>query len=142
MVTDADKAYIAALIDSLGKLTSRVVHRDELPVVSIQGKHAVLPWLAEVTGVRVMELEKNYTRHQCTEHCPDKHMPIESWTYRWQVTGARAAVVLSNVEPYLRLQAAGARRLIDMAQAVEFKPPTVQDMLDRGWEPIRWAVPA
>src|SRR5438105_3245627 len=109
MVTDADKAYIAALVDTLGKLTSRVVHADELPVVTIQGKHAVLPWLAEVTGVKAMRLAKSYDRHQCSQHCPSKHTGIESWSYRWQLTGARAAVLLANIEPYLRLQAADAR---------------------------------
>lgn len=123
-----DAAYVAALVDTLGKLTSRVVSRDELPVVTIQGKHDILPWLAAQTGVKIMKLDKNYTRHQCTEHCPDKHMGIESWTYRWQLVGARAALLLREIEPYMRLQAREARRLIELSEHIAFKPAVVADM--------------
>jgi hypothetical protein len=132
-VKPTDFAYVAALVDNLGKLSSRVVHRDELPVVTIQGKHAALPWLAEVSGVQLMQLDKSYTRHQCSEHCPDKHMPIDSWTHRWQVTGARAIVVLWNVEPYMRAQAAEARRLLRLGGLVAVKGTTIFDMAERGW---------
>lgn len=132
-MTPADLAYIGALVDNLGKLTTRVVTRDELPVLTIQGKHAVLPWLAEVTGVRLIELDKSYSRHQCSEHCPDKHMPIESWTHRWQVTGARAIVVLYNVEPYMRVQDHEARVLLRLGGLVQVKGTTMNDMARLGW---------
>lgn len=129
----SDFAYLAGLVDSLAKLTSRVVSRDELPVVTIQGKHEILPWLAEVSGVKLMQLDKSYTRHQCTEHCPDRHMPIESWTYRWQVVGARAIVVLWNIEPYLRIQGSEARRLLRIGAHVAVKGTTIHDMAELGW---------
>lgn len=131
MVTEADKAYIAALVDTLAKLTSRVVSRDELPVVTIQGKHEILEWLAVVCGVKLMKLDKNYTRHVCTEHCPSKHLDIESWSYRWQLVGARAAVLLEEIEPYMKIQAFEARRLIRLSSDVAFKPDTVKDMRTR-----------
>lgn len=127
----ADLPYVAALVDTLAKLTSRVVTHDELPVVTIQGKHEILPWLAEATGVKLMRLDKNYARHQCTDHCPDRHMAIESWTYRWQLVGARAVVLLEAVEPYLRLQGREARRLIDLGAGVAFKPAVLADMRQR-----------
>lgn len=133
VLADADLAYVAALVDTLGKLTTRVVNRDELPVVTIQGKHAILPWLAEATGVKIMRLDRNYTRHQCSEHCPDRHMGIESWTYRWQLTGARAVALLAAIEPHLRLQGREARRLVEVGRGVVFKPATVADMGRRGW---------
>lgn len=129
----SDFAYIAGLVDTLGKLTSRTVHRDELPVLTIQGKHDILPWLADVTGVQVMRLEKGYSRHQCGEHCPDKHTVIASWTYRWQVVGARAIVVLYNIEPYLRLQDREARRLLRIGGQVEVKGSVIHDMAELGW---------
>jgi hypothetical protein len=138
-----DFAYMAALIDSLGTLSTRVVHRDELPVVTIQGKHAAMPWLADVTGVKLIKLDKSYTRHQCTEHCPDKHMPIEAWSRRWQVVGARAIVVLYNAEPYMRVQAAEARRLLRIGDQVAVKGTTIFDMAQRGWPlPAREALRA
>lgn len=133
VLADADLAYVAALVDTLGKLTTRVVNRDELPVVTIQGKHEVLPWLAEVTGVKIMRLGKDYTRHQCAEHCPEKHMDIKSWTYRWQLTGSRAVTLLAAIEPYLRLQGREARRLVEVGRAAAFKPATAADMARRGW---------
>lgn len=126
-----EAAYIAALVDTLGKLTTRVVSRDELPVITIQGKHDVLPWLAERTGVKIMRLDKSYARHQCTEHCPDKHMGIESWTYRWQLVGARAVLLLREIEPYLRLQGREARRLIAQSENIAFKPAVIADMRAR-----------
>lgn len=130
----ADLAYMAAVIDNYAKLTTRKVHADELPMITIQGKLPVLPLLAEATGVSLMRLDKDYTRHQCSEHCPDRHMAIESWTHRWQLTGARATVVLFNVEPYLRMQGQQARALIEIGQRIGFKTNVINDMARLGWE--------
>jgi hypothetical protein len=127
-MSEAKLAYIAALVDTLGKLSTRVVTRDELPVVTIQGKYEILEWLAVVSGVKLIKLDKSYSRHQCTEHCPDKHMAIESFSYRWQLVGARAVVLLEAIEPYLKLQAFEARRLIRLSTDVAFKPDTIKDM--------------
>jgi hypothetical protein len=121
-VTEECKAYIAALVDTLGKITLRKVHRHELPVVTIQGKHDILPWLAETTGVKIMRLDKNYDRHQCSEHCPERHLAIESWTYRWQLVGARALVLLQAIEPYMRVQDRLARQTIARCTDIAFKP--------------------
>jgi hypothetical protein len=128
MMTEAERAYIAALVDTLGKLTVRRVHRDELPVITIQGKYEILPWLAEATGVKLMRLEKAYARHQCTDHCPERHMAIESWTYRWQLVGARAVVLLEAIEPYMKLQGRLARDLVAAGRGVAFKPAVLREM--------------
>lgn len=132
-LSPADLSYVAAVVDNYAKLTTRVVHSDQLPVVTIQGKLNVLHWLAEITGVSLMTLDKDYVRHQCTEHCPDKHMPIVSWTYRWQLTGARATVVLYNIEPFMRVQAREARDLVELGRTVGFKTNVVNDMTRLGW---------
>ena len=129
----ADLAYAAALIDSFAVLTTRRVGEAELPQVTIQGKVAALPWLAEVSGVKVIEVAKDYARHQCSEHCPDRHTRIESTTRRWQLTGARATVVLYSVEPYLRVQARTARGLVEVGQGLGFKTDVVNDMTRLGW---------
>ena len=54
-LTVADLAYIAALIDTRGALTSRTVRDAVLPQVAISGRpFPALQWLGEVTGVRVV----------------------------------------------------------------------------------------
>jgi hypothetical protein len=136
-MTTEELAYIAALVDTLAKFSVRVVHRDKLPVITIQGKHAVLPWLAEITGVKLMRLDRAYTKHNCTEHCPSRHQDIESWTYRWQLTGGRAAVLLTAVQPYLKVQATEARRLIRISEDTVFKPVVVSDMQRRVMTPTQ-----
>lgn len=134
MIRQADLSYAAALIDSFGTLKVREVHETLLPEVIIQGKIAALPWLAEITGVKVIEIRKGYNRHQCTDHCPQAHTRIESLTGRWVVTGARATVVLHNVEPYMRVQARKARDLVEAGQAIGYKTNVVNDMIKLGWQ--------
>lgn len=129
----ADLAYAAALIDSFAVLNVRDVHDTALPQVTIQGKIAALGWLADITGVKVIEVTKGYNRHQCSEHCPDAHMRIESTTGRWVVTGARATIVLHNVAPYMRVQGADARRLVEAGQQIGYKTQVVNDMVRLGW---------
>jgi hypothetical protein len=133
-LSPAELAYAAALIDSFGTLTVREVNGALLPQVIIQGKIAALPWLAEITGVKIIEIRKGYTRHQCTEHCPEAHTRIESITGRWALTGARATVVLFNVEPYLRVQGRIARDLVEAGQGIGYKTQVVNDMKRLGWQ--------
>lgn len=131
---EPDCAYVAAVVDSLAVLTTRKVASGYIPVLTIQGKHQILPWLAEVTGVSLMTLNKSYERHVCTEHCPDKHQNVETWTQRWQLSGARATVVLQAIRPYLRLQQQDADRLINLGMEVDAKPATLSAMIRLGWD--------
>lgn len=133
ILTLADIAYCAALIDNLAALRSRDVEGSELPVVQISGKHPVLPWLGEVTGTRVIPTRRAYSRHQCTEHCPDRHAHLTSTSARWSVTGMRATIVLAACEPHMRVQAAAARRLVDLGLRVQYQGQVVNDMAARGW---------
>lgn len=129
-----DLAYTAALVDMHGALTVRAVRGTELPQITIQGKFAVLPWLAEITGVKIIEVIKGYSKHQCSDHCPDRHMEIQSVSYRWQLTGTRAVVVLHNIEPFLRQAGPAARRLIDTGLSNGYQTTVANDMHARGWE--------
>lgn len=128
MLSEPDKAYIAALVDTLGRLWTRKVHADDLPVLTIQGKHEVLVWLAEATDVKLMTLDRAYTKHNCTEHCPSRHQDIASWTYRWELNGGKAIVLLAAIEPYLRIQGRAARALIEGSKDIAFKPKLVAEM--------------
>jgi hypothetical protein len=131
----AELAYVAALIDTFGVLRVREFRSTDLPEVTIQGKRiAALDWLAEITGVSVVRVGKDYLRHQCSEHCPAKHTHIESFTRRWQLTGARATIVLHNVEPYMRLQGREARELVEAGRAIGYKGDVVNAMSRLGWD--------
>lgn len=130
----ADLAYAAALVDSFAVLRVREYRGTGLPEVTIQGARiAALDWLAESTGVKVVVIGKGYNRHQCSEHCPERHTRIDSATRRWQVTGARATVVLAAIEPYLRTKGREARELIDAGRAIGYKGNVVVDMAALGW---------
>lgn len=127
-MTEAELAYVAALVDTLGRLWTRKVHADELPMLTIQGKHEILLWLAEITQVKLMRLDRAYSKHNCTEHCPTRHQDIASWTYRWELNGGKAIVLLEAIEPYLRLKGREARKLIEASQVIAFKPKLMADM--------------
>lgn len=131
-----DLAYVAALVDNLARLSVRTMSGTDLPQVTIQGRHPSLPWLAEVTGVALVPVNRQYTRHVCTEHCPDAHSPIESSSRRWHLTGARATVVLWNLDPFLRNPEVSreARRLVDVGRAAGRKGTTDADLARLGWE--------
>lgn len=130
----ADLAYAAALVDSFAVLRIREYRGTGLPEVTIQGKRiATLDWLAEVTGVKVVTIGKGYSRHQCSEHCPDRHTRIAASTRRWQLTGARATVVLANVAPYMRVQARTARDLVDAGVLIGYSTSVANELVALGW---------
>lgn len=134
-LTTADVAYAAAIIDNLAALRTREIGGGStLPVVQVSGKFGSLLWLGEITGTRVIETSRKYTRHLCTEHCPAAHSEIESRSGRWTVTGMRATIMLYNVQRYLRVQAAAARQLIDAGLGVQYQGQVVNDMRKRGWD--------
>lgn len=129
----ADLAYAAAIIDNLATLRVREYRDSTLPVVEVSGRYGALPWLGQLTGVRVIPTNRSYQRHGCAEHCPDRHLHIESTSCRWSVTGMRATIVLAAVEPHLRMQAVDARLLIDAGLRVQYQSQVVVDMRERGW---------
>lgn len=129
-----DPPYIAALLDNHARLNIRTfADGTELPTISIQGDLPALEWLADVTGVTVQLIPKGYNRHQCSDHCPQAHTRVESTSRRWTLTGARATIVLQQVNIYMRVQDRDARRLADLGRGVGFKPATVADMEAHGW---------
>lgn len=132
-LTRTDIAYAAAVIDNLAALRSRFHGPAQLPVVQISGKLPVLHHLAEITGTKVIETSRSYTRHQCTEHCPDRHTHLASRSLRWSITGMRATIVLLACEPHMLIQGATARRLVETGLGVRYHGSVVNDMATRGW---------
>lgn len=131
---EADLAYCAALIDNLATLRVRDLGNSRLPVIAISGKYEGLKWLGSATGTKVVETKRDYTRHNCTEHCPTAHAEIKSYSLRWSVTGMRATIVLVNVLPFLRVQADDARAMIDYGLTLQYKGQVVNDLAKIGWK--------
>lgn len=130
-----DFAYAAGLIDALGVLTLRAQPGtlSDLPVVTISGNPVAVGWLAERTGTKVVQTKRDYTRHRCTEHCPEAHDQIVSTSSRWSVTGTRATIVLHTVMPYLRAQHEMATELVARGLTIGWKGSVVADMTALGW---------
>lgn len=130
-----DLAYAAALVDTLGALTLRDVGPSQLPVVTLQGRFTeALAWLGEQTGTKIIVLQREFMRSGCTHHCPEPHVHIRSSSGRWQISGAKATIVLHNLLPYLRTQDETARTLIEAGRSIGYKGQVVQAMAAKGWD--------
>lgn len=140
-VIDTDLAYIAALVDQFGRLSLRELPGGSvIPEVTIQNKRiSALSWLAEITGVSVVRVGKDYHKHQCSDHCPGKHTRVESETRRWQVSGTKATILLHAIEPFMRVQATEARNLVWAGHQCGQKPHVVAEMKLLGWG--AWHIP-
>lgn len=134
MIGDADLAYAAALLDDHGRLNSRTLASGtDLPEVVVQGRIAALGWLADLCGVKVVEIPKEYNAHRCAEHCTSKHTHVQSTTQRLVLSGARATIVLAAVQRFMRVQGRQARDLVEAGQALGYKTQVVNDMTRLGW---------
>lgn len=133
-VSTADKAYCAAIVDTLANLRTRTTDKSVLPEVQVNCPNLdLLRWLGAITGTGHFETRRDYMRHVCTDHCPEAHAHVQSTSGRWSVTGARATVLLVGVSPYLRLRTAEASELIQVGLAAGWKPATVTKMAALGW---------
>ena len=132
-LSTADVAYCAAIIDNLATLRARRYGPSLLPIVEVSGRWASLSWLADVTGTTLVETRRAYTRHNCTEHCPDRHANITSRSARWSVTGMRATIVLAACLPYMRERLEFARQLVEDGLGMQYQGQVVNDMAARGW---------
>jgi len=129
-----DRAYTAALIDTLAVLRLRTVRGTQLPIVAIHGSYpSVLTWLAERTGTQVVQTVRDYHRGACEEHCPGPHVHIQSMSGRWQVTGVRATILLYNIRAYMKFQVDEAQELIEAGLAAGYSGSAANSMAQLGW---------
>lgn len=135
-MTPQDLIYAAALIDTLAVLKTRLVNGSDLPVIAMTTTRHVpaARFLGALTATRLTPLVKDYTHRGCNQHCPDKHNHVLSEGVRWQVTGAKATIVLHNVLPALRVQAGEAQRLVSLGRQIGYKGQVVNRMRELGWE--------
>jgi len=136
MLEAADLAYMAALVDNLAVLKTRRVGEADLPsvVLTTTRSGAAVRFLATSTGSKVTEIVRAYNRKGCVDHCTQAHLHIDTTGHRWQVTGAKATIVLHNLLPYMRVQTDSARKLIHAGQTIGYKGQVVVAMRDLGWE--------
>ena len=135
MFTEADLAYIAAVIDVMGNI--REMETDTgtlLPLVSVScPDEALLAYLGEVSDVQAFVTVRRYDRHRCTEHCDEAHQHVESRSRRWTVSGAKATVILAAVEPYLRFQKDRVAEMVALGLDAPRKAATPRKMKRLGW---------
>jgi hypothetical protein len=138
----ADLAYLAGVIDTQGRITTRrTADGTLLPMVAVSTRDTrLLRWLGQISGMRPVTTRRNYSKAGCGQHCPDKHQHIVSESGRWSVSGAKATIILRAVRPYLRLQQEEVGHALTVGLEAPFKPATPQKMAGLGWElPEEWS---
>jgi len=111
-----EKAWAAAMIDSRGHLIhrrnrQRAAGSEQITLMIETKHHEIAERLSAMTGTKPEPQEfrppsEDIIRRGCTEHCPEPHVHVDSFTSmptvtRWAVTGASAAIVLWNLRPYM-----------------------------------------
>jgi len=127
------------VIDVLGLIKTRSMKTgSELGYVAVSTpRRDILSYLSSMTGVRVITVNREYNRLGCGEHCTEAHLHVFSSTGRWSLTGARAVVFLSAIEPYLVVQRGQAQDAISAGLVAPKKPAVVAKMYALGWPELR-----
>lgn len=108
--------WMAGVLDLKCKIIRKRNKQRATPqiVLAVDSKNSqVIRELSSLSGTRP-ELQKErdapgFIRKGCTEHCPEAHVHVNEHEYpmkmpqifRWTITGASAAVIIFNVQPYL-----------------------------------------
>lgn len=128
-------AWCGGVIDALGLMRLRETDAgSQLPSVYVStAQLPIAQRLADLTGVKVTMVSRDYKRMGCGQHCTEAHLHVNSVTARWSLTGARARAFLAAVRPYLFFKAAEADALIEATKDAPSKPRTTEKMADLGW---------
>lgn len=135
MISDTDLAYLAGVIDVMGRVWTRPSSNGRrLPLLEINAKQPdLMEWLGSLTGTEVITTSRDYMRLGCTEHCKEQHVHATSTSSRWSVTGAKATIVLFGIEPFSYLRRAEVEYALGLGLLAEMRAQTVRDMKSRGW---------
>lgn len=141
-LTEAELAYIAAVINTRARIKKLTLKTGTvIPVVHLSTPDMeLLQYLGGLTGITPFLTHRSYQKHRCNEHCPDKHEHVESQSSRWSISGAKATILLSAIQPYVRFQTAVVNEVVDLGLDASHKPGTVSRMAELGWPlPDDWA---
>lgn len=98
MLTPEDRAWVAGVLDSHGKINIKNNKQRDTPQVVLTVLHrraAVIGGLAKLTGTSAEQLFPTLPQWM-------KQPEPDRVSYKWAVTGATAGVVLHGLRPYLR----------------------------------------
>lgn len=106
--------WMAGIVDLKGRIATKQNKTRVTPQVTlyVESKElSIIRSLSEMTGTRpemkAAEEVPAFMRHQCVEHCPEKHTHVAGSggflprTGRWTISGAAMVVVLYNLKPFL-----------------------------------------
>lgn len=126
---------MAALVDNLAVLKTREVNGSELPVIALTTSRSpeAVQLLAASTASKVTEIVRNYRRKGCNQHCTRAHLHVDTTGYRWQVTGAKATIILHSLLPHMRVQTVLAGRLVVVGKTIGYSTSVVTRMRELGW---------
>lgn len=135
LLTQAELAYVAGVLDAQGHIAVRTTKDGtKLPQLALSGPNvALLRWLGDLTGVRPIMTTRTYSKAGCAQHCAAKHLHVTSTSGRWQISGAKATVVLAAIQPFLHWQITEAAEAVELGLSAPFKPATPTKMLALGW---------
>lgn len=141
ILTEPDYAWCAGVIDTLGlvKLRPSPATGTELAYVAISSPRIdILERLAEMTGSTVVTVNRQYNRLGCDEHCTEPHVHVHSTTGRWSLTGAKALVFLSAIQPYVHMRREEIDKVLAVGSVAPRKLATVEKMAELGWPVEEW----
>lgn len=135
MITETQLAWCAGVIDVLGLIKTRPMDTgSELTYVGVSSTRPdILEALGDLTGTGVVTVHRDYKRLGCGEHCEEPHLHVVSTTARWSLTGAKATVFLSAIEPYLITKREPAQEAIAAGLVAPRKAATLTKMYRLGW---------
>jgi hypothetical protein len=138
VITESDIAWSAGMFDTIGCVGARKLDTGTIVIMaSISSPHIhLVQTMADLTGVSVVTVVRNYSRKGCAEHCEEQHDHVTSVTGRWQLVGIRARIFLTAIAPHLRIKQDQVEEALNVAAAMPFKPATVRKMLNLGWPPL------
>jgi hypothetical protein len=136
-----ERAYVAALLDTMGNFNIRkTADGVELPEITISTPNKQLhKYLQEMTGARAFKIVRTYHRANCKDHCTEKHAEVKAKSLRWQVTGARATMLINDTVEFMRFKRDEAEELLNLGVNAAHKQSTVVKMASLGWSiPEMW----
>lgn len=119
MIDEKQLGWMSGVLDMHGRITRKNNKSRVTPqlVMYVETKNLqVVRRLCEMTGISYethessfgkSELQKQWMRRGCSEHCPDAHIHAEApfasmpKTGRWSITGAGLGVILWNISDRL-----------------------------------------
>lgn len=139
-VKRAQLVYMAAVIDTMGNLTTRPTAASHLPLVEVNGPNmALLDWLSGMSRTKPLVIRRAYSKAGCAEHCAEKHQHVKSVSGRWSVSGCKATVILYNVAPFMQLQQVRAEELVEHGLQFPWRSQAIRDMRELGYRfPAGW----